>query len=284
MHTCCTEPHRRHTTFSGCTWTGQCSRAKSAHSNPGHRGCMGCRSPRCSNQCNTNGYVVLCRRAACRAAAGPPQLHILVDACCMPLPCSRAVPAGIRKLLEVCVSEPAPSGTSPVVYLRRRLSRNCDHVSNLLLSAWRHQDPHAARRARAGVFQAERQNGAAQKYDTRCPASRCPGGDERPERGIAPPRDARSKVCSVIFKSKKVSEGRMDTVHKVLAWSKSRTWTDISGTISSTHILFKFRNDISAVSDKSSLFLLKHCFAGETPVTPARKYLTSTTETGLWSS
>ena len=76
----------------------------------------------------------------------------------------------------------------------------------------------------------------------------------------------------------------MDTVHKVLAWSKSRTWTDISGTISSTHILFKFRSDISAVSDKSSLFLLKHCFAGETPVTPARKYLTSTTETVLWSS
>ena len=84
--TACIHTARNHTERTqhsrGAPEAGQCSRAKSAHSNPRHRGCMGCRSPRCSNQCNTTGQVVLCRRAARRAAAGPPQLHIFVDTSC----------------------------------------------------------------------------------------------------------------------------------------------------------------------------------------------------------
>ena len=75
------------------------------------------------NAIRTDCHVAPCRRAARRAAAGPPQLHILVDTSCrasfMPCGAGRDLedPREMRfKTFTLAKDLHAPSGTRPVVY------------------------------------------------------------------------------------------------------------------------------------------------------------------------
>ena len=104
--TACIHAARNHTEGTqhsrGALGAGQCSRAKSAHSNPRHRGCMGCRSPRCSTMSFYAGGLPAERQPARRSCT-----YLLTHPA---WPCSAAVRG--RRGSESTVGRPGDSMVS----------------------------------------------------------------------------------------------------------------------------------------------------------------------------